>query len=291
MEVYRFEYVTILYINTPVLCFVRLPYFTLSPYLTYESIMACHVGGREQKQSNQTLIGGADDSSGLVVDHSTPISHVDHTANPSALLTHSVTPDSNLSLLSTPILANPLGGPSNEANTCPDVPHASAVSHIGSSNQMATKVEPLTLPEVQTCTDTDPGSLQSTTEAVPFSVPQVPSEADTGNLGVEVRVQFYVLPLNYAHLSTFGYCQQDELRNQIIALKIMMDDLGDQYLPRGDRILIDRVVNETEAWMNGGRGAVMGYDAQLALLCASGKPVAKSKDWDFDSEASRSEPR
>jgi len=101
-------------------------------------------------------------------------------------------------------------------------------------------------------------------------------------------MQFHVFHLNHAH---FSACQQYELKDAIVTLKAMMGDLGSQHFPASDRILLDRVINEIETWMNEGPGVLMGYNAQLALLYTTGNPVAKSELWDSDAEVSRSESR
>jgi len=156
-------------------------------------------GEQEQKQSNQTFtkdVAGSSSSSIPIVsyDHPATASDVDDTTSSSAPLSHQATSDPNLALISTSISTNLLGGP-GDANTFPrllDIPDASVVSYIGSSNQTSVNLEYLRSPEVQTCT-ADPGSVQSATEVVLASVPQILSETDTGYSDVEVCSSMYFI--------------------------------------------------------------------------------------------------
>jgi hypothetical protein len=79
-------------------------------------------------------------------------------------------------------------------------------------------------------------------------------------------VPFKNIPVPDSFCLLFGVTStQSSLEDNVASLKKILSDKDSQHIPESGQILIVSILHEVETWMKDPDGAVMEYDAQLAL--------------------------
>lgn len=75
-----------------------------------------------------------------------------------------------------------------------------------------------------------------------------------------------IIPVPDSFCLLFGVTStQSSLEDNVASLKKILSDKDSQHIPESGQILIVSILREVETWMKDPDGAVMEYDAQLAL--------------------------